>query len=290
MTLLQRRLGSSTLWFCLLAYSVIFILLQRLVFPRLHLPADAATLASACLASFPVLLYGRIQSPWSSRSAAERPGATALLYLFGLDMTFKLVVSLSTPGLDNLLRFAGLSAQPAAAPESAFSPILAIYVCLLGPVLEELIYRGVLLSRLRPYGALFALILSSICFGLMHHDLYQGLSACLSGLIYGYAALRYSLPAAICLHIAGNTVSTALPLLKEAGTAGSLILLCLVFGSFLVALLGTLLLVSRKKKQPRWLSTQSSPLRPANMLSSPMLWVVILFDTAYTLKASLTLL
>lgn len=290
MALPQRRQGTSTLWFCLLAYSVLFILLQRLVFPQLHLPADAATLACACLASLPVLLYGRTQGPWSSQSAAERSGAAALLYLFALDLTFKLVVSLSTPGLERLLRFAGLSAQPATAPGSEFSPLLAIYICLLGPVLEELIYRGVLLSRLRPYGALFALILSSLCFGLMHHDLYQGLSACLSGLIYGYAALRYSLPTAICLHIAGNTVSTALPLLKEAGTAGSLALLCLVFGSFLVALLGTLLLVFRKKKRSQWLSAQASPLRPAEMLSSPMLWVVLLFDTAYTLKASLTLL
>lgn len=50
----------------------------------------------------------------------------------------------------------------------------------------------------------------------MHHDLYQGLSAFWCGLIFGYAALHYGLGTSIGLHIAGNSIAEALPLLRQA--------------------------------------------------------------------------
>lgn len=93
---------------------------------------------------------------------------------------------------------------------------------IVGPALEEPIYRGVVLRSLLSGGARQAILLSALCFGLMHHALYQGLSAFWCGLFFGYAALHDGLGMPIGLHIVGNSIAVALPLLRQAGTPGAL--------------------------------------------------------------------
>lgn len=117
-------------------------------------------------------------------------------------------------------------------------------------MLEELIYRGVVQRRLEPYGARLAVGLSALCFGLVHHDLYQGLSAFLGGLVFGYAALTYGLGLSIGLHIAGNTLAMALPLLREAGTPGALAMLVLLALPGVAAAAGGIRLALRRRRAP----------------------------------------
>ena len=49
------------------------------------------------------------------------------------------------------------------------------------------------MTQLKKYGIHFAILFSAFYFGLIHHDLYQGISAGLGGIIFGYVAYRYSL-------------------------------------------------------------------------------------------------
>lgn len=89
--------------------------------------------------------------------------------------------------------------------------LIYIYICLLGPILEELIFRGVLLEGLRKYGNLFGIIMSAVLFGLMHQNIAQCLPAIAIGLVWGFIAIKSdSLIPSIFLHILNNTMSAVL--------------------------------------------------------------------------------
>ncbi|MFP9075396.1 CPBP family intramembrane glutamic endopeptidase, partial [Enterococcus faecalis] len=65
-----------------------------------------------------------------------------------------------------------LSAKPTlAVSKTTFAEYL--YICVIGPIIEELIYRGTLMTQLKKYGIHFAILFSAFYFGLIHHDLYQ---------------------------------------------------------------------------------------------------------------------
>lgn len=66
----------------------------------------------------------------------------------------------------------------------------AIYVGVLGPLIEEYIFRGLLLNRLRPFGEKTAILFSGIMFGMMHGNLAQMLYATAIGIIFGYVAVK----------------------------------------------------------------------------------------------------
>ena len=67
-------------------------------------------------------------------------------------------------------------------------------------------FRGAILRALEPRGKLFAMLVSSALFGLLHGNLVQGLFAFIFGLLAAYVALTYSLKWAIALHIANNLI------------------------------------------------------------------------------------
>lgn len=79
-----------------------------------------------------------------------------------------------------------------------------LYVCLAAPVAEELLFRGLLLRSLEPYGKKFAIVVSSVLFGLFHGNPVQTPYAFLVGLLLGYVATEYHVVWAIVLHIMNN--------------------------------------------------------------------------------------
>lgn len=86
-----------------------------------------------------------------------------------------------------------------------------IYAALLGPVMEEVIFRGVILNGIIKFGKTFSITISAILFAIFHADVAQGAFAFFCGLILGYVAVEYSLKWAILLHIFNNfVISTVL--------------------------------------------------------------------------------
>ncbi|WP_240541983.1 CPBP family intramembrane glutamic endopeptidase [Bifidobacterium sp. CP2] len=90
--------------------------------------------------------------------------------------------------------------------ESMTTVSMWLYVCLLAPICEEMIFRGVLLKSLKPLGKNFAIITSAVMFGFFHGDIVQGVFAALSGLLLGYLAMEYSLVWSIALHFFNNAI------------------------------------------------------------------------------------
>lgn len=271
----------ALLWLSLLAYSALFGLLQKILLPRFGLPGDVSVLISIGVASAVPLAYGAALGPAGTARPRRTPRPGAVIYLFCLAQAGGLVVMALTPLLEQLWKLAGYTAQPPAAAEGMTTPLELLYICVLGPVLEELIYRGVVQRRLEPYGARLAVGLSALCFGLVHHDLYQGLSAFLGGLVFGYAALTYGLGLSIGLHIAGNTLAMALPLLREAGTPGALAMLVLLALPGVAAAAGGIRLALHRRRAPVP-SVPAAPAAPARAVwADPALWALLLFDVVY---------
>lgn len=91
--------------------------------------------------------------------------------------------------------------------------VVAMYVIIIAPILEELIMRGILLNRLR-YGISFfaANIIQAMVFGIYHMDIIQGLYAFGTGLILGYVYEKTrTLMAPIFLHMTINALGVLLP-------------------------------------------------------------------------------
>lgn len=94
---------------------------------------------------------------------------------------------------------------------STLTPAMVIYVCLLGPLMEEVMFRGILLKRARRFGDRTAVVFCAVVFGLMHGNLSQFLYATAVGLTLGYIAVRTNrIRYNVILHMMVNSYSTIL--------------------------------------------------------------------------------
>lgn len=289
-SLIQEKSDSrsfTAVWLCLFLFSGLFALLQAFILPPLHLPQGVMFMLCSCLAASPILCYGSRIGVWRLYpvTGTQRPPVRVLLYLFSIILILNLLISLCTPAIEHALRLVGIGLREVTI-NTASSLSLTLYVCIVAPIVEELIYRGVILRKLLPYGTHLAIVLPAVCFALMHHNFYQGLSAVLGGLVYGFVALRYSLAASICLHIAKNTVSTVLPLLEKGGELGAWATLLLFFIASVFVLIGSIIVIRRKSFQlPQSVSFSN---QPRAILAHPALWLVLLFDTVMLIVLNFT--
>lgn len=118
------------------------------------------------------------------------------------------VAQVLSPALEWLLNLMGLSAMAAleAATITADTFSMFVYISFLGPISEELLFRGLILRTLEPYGKRFAIFASALMFGMFHGNIIQTPYAILVGLVLGYVAVEYSVVWAIILHIINNFV------------------------------------------------------------------------------------
>jgi len=86
----------------------------------------------------------------------------------------------------------------------------ALYIALIGPICEELVFRGAVMRKLERYGSNFAIIVSSLLFALYHMILFQAVFAFFIGIILAYTAGRFSLKWAILLHMINNGIAVLL--------------------------------------------------------------------------------
>lgn len=133
-----------------------------------------------------------------------------------------------------------------------------LYVCFGAPIVEEFLFRGLLLRTLEPYGKKFAIVVTAVLFGLFHGSPIQTPFAMLIGLILGYVALEYDVIWAIVLHILNNLLlSDLLPrllALLPLDLAG--ILFWVVLAGFFLAALVILLEKVKQMTQIWWGNTE----------------------------------
>jgi membrane protease YdiL (CAAX protease family) len=112
--------------------------------------------------------------------------------------------------------------------ESLLTPMGFVYIILIGPIFEELIFRGAIMGPLRKYGDNFAILFSSLLFGLYHGVVLQIPFAFVMGLVLGYACTRWSLRTSIALHIISNGLSVLLTVEAFAVPGGLGLMFCAI--------------------------------------------------------------
>ncbi|GHU62175.1 hypothetical protein AGMMS49983_03150 [Clostridia bacterium] len=123
--------------------------------------------------------------------------------------------------------------------EILFTPVGLLYVVLIGPIFEELIFRGAILGSLRKYGDNFAILFSALFFGLYHAIILQMPFAFVMGLVLGYAGTHWSLRTSIALHIISNGLSVLISYEAFAIPGG--------FGLFLCAVVTLILAIALRR-------------------------------------------
>lgn len=128
-------------------------------------------------------------------------GCAALFYFIldkGLDPVFEKIFPASEESYQQTLE--SLSSSPI---------ISLIRVCVLAPVIEEILMRGFLLDGLAgKYGKVIALLVSAFFFALLHFNMVQTLSAFICGIVLGLLYLHTgSIFCCMLAHIGYNLIS-----------------------------------------------------------------------------------
>lgn len=106
------------------------------------------------------------------------------------------------------------SEESALFADSAPSISGVLMVCVFAPVCEEILFRKLLIDRLRPFGDIVAILYSGIAFGLYHQNFMQMFYAAALGCLLAYVYLKTNrLWTVIVLHFAVNVTSTLFTLL-----------------------------------------------------------------------------
>lgn len=129
-----------------------------------------------------------------------------LLYCVLLSLAFQGIFTYLNGIFEFLFNLFGLTLKEAfiAATDPGEDAAALFYTAIFAPLVEELIYRGLVLRYLEKYGKVFAILMSAMFFGLMHGNPTQAIFAFLFGILYGYIALEYSILWTIFLHIFNN--------------------------------------------------------------------------------------
>lgn len=136
----------------------------------------------------------------------KRPSAGMFAGCICLMMLAQILFSAIAAGAEaaaNQLGYSFMSSIEAATGTSKTLSMF-LYAGIFGPVIEEIIYRGFLMKSLQKYGKTFAILVSAAVFGLMHGNPLQSIFAFMVGLVFGYAAVEYSIYFSILLHVLNN--------------------------------------------------------------------------------------
>ena len=176
----------STLPMYLFAFPVFYLLLRRL--PTFPLTGERPTwrmLGALFLVSRFFILVGSTVSSWMT---------TAVGTLLGYELTDTTTeLVMQTPVW-----------------------LLILIVVVIGPIMEEIMYRKLMIDRLAAFGDIPAILFSSVLFGIGHGNLFQFVYAALLGLILGYIYTKTGkLTWCIALHMLTNFLGSiaVLPLI-----------------------------------------------------------------------------
>lgn len=169
-----------------------------------------------------VMHYKRLSYRDLFHSSAAAVAATLVILTPAIALTIPALVLLMMTVGSYLVDLFPLSASEITMFEEMSSGSFGAIIgaCVLAPILEEMLFRGIILrSFLRQYSKWAAIVASAALFGLAHMNIYQFSAALVLGIIAGwlYERTRSLLPC-IALHAAYNGTLTLIELTAADGT------------------------------------------------------------------------
>jgi len=118
---------------------------------------------------------------------------------------------------------------------NGFYGLIIFMTVICAPIIEELIFRKLIIERLRVYGDKFAIIISALLFGLLHMNLSQFIYATALGLVLGYVVcytneVKYT----ILIHMIVNILGGAIPLYIERNHMSGMLYEVVILGLILI--------------------------------------------------------
>lgn len=162
-----------------------------------------------------------------------------------------------------VLKFIGLEipAPDFTFPSSTIMRVIYIsYICVLGPILEEIIFRGIALKSMKKYGAFTAVIFTSIIFSMFHLNLVQFMTPLLLGLLLGFITVKTdSIVPAIIIHMFNNSMATLITCVAGLSQSVSTIISTIfIFGG----VIGLIIFINKYKNDIKRIVREDHKLLP----------------------------
>ena len=189
------------------------------IYAGMKLPAFASsnwfglglTIIGFYLCGFPLflLLTRRIPAPELAREGLTlRETCDIYLICMALGYAFSFLGTLVNAVISSFTGIETLNPVAEMAETAGMIP-MAVVAGIIAPIIEETVFRGVILRRMLPYGEKTAVWFSAIAFGLLHMNLYQFFYAVAIAVVFGHVYVKTgSLRDTIILHIMVNMTST----------------------------------------------------------------------------------
>lgn len=225
----------------------------------------------------------KIKWDWQKSLSNFQYKKSNLLYGVSLCYGLSLPLGFLVTFLGLLLRSVGLDLPEVGASDNQFIAGELLYFiagCIAAPILEEIVFRGIILGSLKQYSPKFALIFSSLLFTFMHMNLYQGIAVFGMGIAFGIMYLKTeSLQVTIFMHFINNLIAWMNAWIPDgAATALSLMLLALM-------VIGWVYLIKNRKSIRSMLSKQGTAKDcwsvPCKSISFWMLALVFVLFSAF---------
>jgi len=162
--------------------------------------------------------------------------------------------------------------------------MLVVQIAVSPALLEEFAFRGVMMQSLRRYGDGFAIVASSLIFGIFHGNIVQAPFAFLLGLVMGWLTIATgSIWTAVLIHFVNNLNSVIITVLgssMEEEALNKLYYFIIFPAAFILGAISLVLFFNNKKRIklkpiPQWTPKQG---RMAAFLSSPVMIILLVLN------------
>lgn len=199
--------------------------------------------------------------------------------------------------VSDLLGFFGYHSAPGYVSSAETLPVILLEIAVtavLVPVMEELVFRGVVLSSLRRYGIGFSIVASALVFGMAHLDISTMVFATIAGLVFGFLYARTNnLWLTVLIHGLNNLIAVVGSHTSFFfGDMANLVDALLVLVPIGLGLIALVIVLLRKRdmfigvRSPRY-DGPAQPLRAGESASAivraPVFWGVVGLMAVYTL-------
>ncbi len=151
---------------------------------------------------------GKIRPMFKNNKFNALDAAAACIGTLGLTIFISILSNLFQSFFANSNQFVGNMISDSIGGSVWGTIVTILYVCILGPITEEILCRGAILRISSPVGRVCAIILSSVLFGYMHGNYTQMINAAILGLLLSYVAIKSESIVVPCImHIVNNSIS-----------------------------------------------------------------------------------
>ena len=157
----------------------------------------------------------------------ERPGVICLLIL-GLFAAFN-IVQMMVFALTDVMKYFPSYDGAIEVFETGPLAVQLLAIGIAAPIVEELVFRGILMSRMRWLPVWASVFIQGVLFGAVHLNIFQGLYAFVAGILLGLIYIKFqSIIVVIIGHMAYNFASLLLDVLVPEEAAGIVVMLAVV--------------------------------------------------------------